>query len=165
MHHAIPCGNAHKNTGDRSPVRTYPHILYNRPCQRIMACPAGRRSEHRAWGKLHQLEDPWGAGRWAGSSSDRLPLGRCLSGGPVEVVKHPVHNHPGHRHVEPKRERPASNSHVLLKLFGPGTVDRHQRQWNDTRGQDNVGDQQGEVHRSNPARPPKWRGADVVVVD
>src|SRR5216684_5443975 len=62
------------------------------PCQRIMASPAGRRSEHKAWEKCHQLENPWGVGRWAGSSSNRLPLGRCLSGRPVEVVKHPVHN-------------------------------------------------------------------------
>ncbi len=66
-----------------------------------------------------------GTGRWAGSSSERLPLGPCLSGRSVEVVKHPVHNHPGHRHVEPKRERPAGNSHVLLKLFGTSKVDRY----------------------------------------
>lgn len=104
-----------------------------------MACPGSRRAEHRAWEKCHQLEDPLGGGLVLQATLSRL--GRCLSGGPVEVVKHPVHNPPGHRHVEPKRERPAGNSHVLLKLSGPGTVDRHQRQWNDTRGQENVGDQ------------------------
>jgi hypothetical protein len=71
----------------------------------------------------------------------------------LEVVEHPVHDHPCDRHIESKRERPAGNSHVLLKLFAPSTVDCDQCQWNDTSGQDNVGDQECEVDRSREASP------------
>ena len=74
--------------------------------------------------KTRQIANSTAPGGGLALRASFSPLGPYLSGRSVEVVKHPVHNHSGHRHVEPKRERPAGNSHVLLKLFGPSMVDR-----------------------------------------
>ncbi len=110
-------------------------------------------------------------GSWAVASPSSclrrltLRLWHSLLSCRVKPVQHQIDYNASHRDVQPDGERPPGNSHVLFKLFVPGTVDCYQRHWNDTRGQDNVGDQEGEVDWSDEASPLKGHGADAVVVD
>ena len=71
-----------------------------------------------------------------------------LEPGPVQ---HPVHRDAAHRHVKPDWKRPPGNADVLVKTGSQAMMDGGQRKGDHQRCQNDVRDEQAEVHDPQPA--------------
>ena len=74
-----------------------------------------------------------------------------------KVVKHQINHHAGHRDVHPKRPGPAGDFFVQFETLLHGAVQRDEHQRHDEEGQNNMGYENGEIHRPNPALSRKFR--------
>src|ERR1700752_4958730 len=78
-------------------------------------------------------------------------LGHCWfavkqtsSPGRINLIDHEIDNHPGDRHVEPQRQRPARNETMLIESLVPSAAQRHDNQGHNGCCQDRMGSQQRE---------------------
>ncbi len=88
----------------------------------------------------------------------------ALVGGPMDSVKHPVHDHPRDRHVEPEGEGDAREPDVSVKAGRQGAEHGHQSERNDDHGEDRVCGEDREVQDTDPSLPREPHRANLNVI-
>src|SRR6185436_20729311 len=82
----------------------------------------------------------------------------------VELVEHQVNHNASYRYVNPHRERPARDSHVLIELRPEAADCGEECERHDDGRQDDVGNQDAKVDDSNRTLPRKRTRARMEVV-
>src|SRR5688572_1733457 len=83
----------------------------------------------------------------------------------LEVIQHEVDDDAGHRHVQPHGQGPARDPDVTRVIAAESARGRHERQRQDCRGQNNVGNQDGKIDRAYGAGAAERDRAGVGVID
>lgn len=88
-----------------------------------------------------------------------------LSGRSKNVVHRHIDHHPSHRNIHPDGKRPTRQTPMGRKLRAKRPVQSHQHQRQQHHSQQNVRDQDREIHRADPPFPPETHRSDLNVVD
>src|SRR6185369_2716111 len=85
--------------------------------------------------------------------------GTAIDSGRIDLVKHKINDHACNRHVQPQRQRDASDASVSHEVIAKRAVERKRHEWNNHDREDGVTGQDGEIDRTSQARALKTRRA------
>ena len=80
------------------------------------------------------------------------------------MIEHAIDDNAGDRYVQPDRQRPSGKAGMFDEVGFPGAKERHDDHGEDDDGKDRMGDENGEIERSDPALSGERHRANVVMV-